>query len=215
MNFSKRKIVLDFDDTLFKSSERVIDILNKKYHLHKTIDDLSDWGYKSIYPQITDEMVTEIYGSKEFFDIKTTLLKYLNTGILDFLEYASKKYQIVICTKGDENNLKNKKEFCDFISCYLGRDYEFIGIRTDESTEGYKLDKSMYDFSDCLFAVDDNTNALESLNVPVKFLIKNGRETYWNKTPINSNIYVINTFEEMLEICQFDEQLRDKGEIIG
>lgn len=213
MNFSKRKIVLDFDDTLFKSSEKVIEILNHRYGLNKTIKDLKDWGYCSIYGKITQQEVLDIYASEKMFMGDSYSL--LNEGVVDFLKYAKNKYQIVIYTKGSKQNLINKKKFCDKNKTLFGKDYEFLGIETFDEKEGYKLDKSLYDLSDCLFAVDDNIEALNSMNVPFKILIKNYQEQNWNKTPINSNVYVINNFNELLVMCQFDEQLRDKGEIIG
>ena len=68
MNLEKQKIVLDFDDTLVKSSEQIIQMLNQRHNLNKTIKDLTDWGYSSIYPQITNQEVTELYSSKDFFE---------------------------------------------------------------------------------------------------------------------------------------------------
>ena len=74
----------------------------------------------------------------------------------------------------------------------------------------------MVDFSDCLFAVDDNINALLSINTSKKILIKNYSEYYWNETPINrEDVYVINTFYELTQMCNFDIKLRNEGIYIG
>lgn len=46
----KIKIYFDVDDTILNSSEAVIEILSHKYKINKTIKDLKDWNYQSIYP---------------------------------------------------------------------------------------------------------------------------------------------------------------------
>ena len=95
------------------------------------------------------------------------------------------------------------------------QDWEFIGLETNDDSE-YNLNKSMIDLSDCLFAVDDNINALLSINTPKKILLKNYAEYYWNETPINrEDVYVINTFDELTEMCNFDIKLRNEGIYIG
>ena len=97
----------------------------------------------------------------------------------------------------------------------LDLDGEFIGIEIGDVFDS-TLDKSKIDFSECLFAVDDNTNALISMNVPCKILLKNYHEQYWNKTPVNEpNLYVVNDFYELIDICKFDEYLRETGVELG
>jgi len=216
----KRKIVLDFDDTLVKSSEHVIKILNKRYGLDKTIADLSDWSYRNIYHGITEQELSEMFASKEFWggilydDCKIETLKY-NVGVLDFLEYAKDKYEVIICSKGTKDNLEQKEIFCIATFNACGIEGKFVGIEIGDVFDA-TLDKSGIDFSDCLFAVDDNTNALLSLNVPCKFLLKNHHDQYWNKEPINEkNLYVINDFYDLIEFCKFDEMLRQSGVEIG
>ena len=88
-------------------------------------------------------------------------------------------------------------------------------METNDDTD-YNLNKSIVDFSDCLFAIDDNVNALVSINAPKKILIKNYAEYYWNKTPINrEDTYVINDFNDLIEMCDFDKKLRNEGIRIG
>ena len=47
----KQKIYIDIDDVLINTSEVVIELLNLTYDLNppKTIYDLKDWEYRSIY----------------------------------------------------------------------------------------------------------------------------------------------------------------------
>lgn len=211
MKLEKQKIVLDFDDTLVKSSEQIIQMLNQKYNLNKTIKDLKDWGYSSIYPQITSQEVTELYADKEFFKNVNW-----NNGTKQFLSKFKKDYNFIICSKGNKQNLYFKHLFliAQFEEMNI-TDWEFIGLETNDDTD-CNLNKSIVDFSDCLFAVDDNVNALLSINVPKKILIKNYAEYYWNKTPINrEDTYVIDDFNDLIEMCDFDKKLRNEGIRIG
>lgn len=215
-----KKIVLDFDDTLVKSSEHIIKILNAKYGSNKTIQDLSDWSYRNIYPQMTEQQLSDLFASDEFWgglklpDGKVEILQY-NTGVVDFLNFAKDKYEIIVCSKGTEKNLYYKEIFCMAMFAAFEIKGKFEGIIIGDVFDS-TLDKSIVDFSDCLFGVDDNTNALMSLNTPCKILLKNYHEQYWNKTPVNeNNLYVINDFYDLIEICKFDEFLRQTGVEIG
>lgn len=211
MKLEKQKIVLDFDDTLVKSSEQIIHMLNQKHNLNKTIADLTDWNYASIYPQITNQEITELYSSQQFF--KEVMW---NEGAKLFLLNFKNNYKFVICSKGSKENLRLKKMFlCHWFKQLNIQDWEFIGLETNDDSD-YNLNKSMVDFSDCLFAVDDNINALLSINTSKKILIKNYSEYYWNETPINrEEVYVINTFYELIKMCNFDIKLRNEGIYIG
>ena len=63
---SKLKLYLDCDDTITNSSETVVKIICKRHGINKTIKDLKDFEYKSIYKNITTEEVIDIYESDEF-----------------------------------------------------------------------------------------------------------------------------------------------------
>ena len=206
----KRDIVVDFDDTLVKSSEQIIRMLNKKYGIDKSIEDLSNWSYRNIYHGITEKELSEMFASQDFF----TGVKY-NTGVVDFLKYAQDKYRIIVCSKGTKANLELKEIWCIAMFAALDLEGEFIGIEIGDVFDS-TLDKSGFDFSNTLFAVDDNTNALMSINSPCKFLLKNYHDQYWNKVPENEdNLYVINDFFDLIEFCKFDEMLKREGIEIG
>ena len=59
-------VYVDFDNTIVESNQKVIEILNDKYGLNKSEDDLEDYGYTSIAP-ITEEEKLGIFESDEFF----------------------------------------------------------------------------------------------------------------------------------------------------
>jgi 5'(3')-deoxyribonucleotidase len=205
----KRKVVFDFDDTLVKSSEEIIRQINNKYNLNKTINDLTDWNYSSIYKELKETEVLDLYASQEFFDnVK------LNNGAKEFIDKFHSVYKFVVCSKGTKLNLEKKERFCDKL--FENYDYEFIGLEFNNEKDTKQLNKSCIDFSDCLFCLDDNVSSLTSINTPKKVLIKNYHEFPWNETPINeTNIYVINSFKELEQICDFDLKLRNEGIVIG
>ena len=211
MKLEKQKIVLDFDDTLVKSSEQIIAMLNQKYNLNKTIENLTDWGYTSIYPNISAKEVTELYSSEKFFEE----VKW-NEGAKLFLLEFKNDYNFIICSKGSKQNLYLKNLFLTkWFNQLEIKNWEFKGIETNDDSD-YKLNKSVIDFSDCIFSIDDNVNALLSINTPKKILLKNYSEYYWNETPVNrEEVYVINSFYDLIEMCKFDKKLREEGIYIG
>ena len=211
MNIQKQKIVLDFDDTMVKSSEQIIRMLNKKYGLNKTIEDLKDWSYSSIYPKITNAEIQELYSSIEFFNQVEW-----NIGVQEFLIKFNNEYEFIICSKGSKQNLFLKELFLNqHMSKMHIQDWTFIGLELNDETN-CELNKSCIDFSNCIFAIDDNTNALLSINVPKKILIKNYADYYWNEIPTNQeDLYVVNTFDDLTEMCEFDIKLRNEGIYIG
>ena len=205
----KPTIVLDFDDTLVKSGEAVIKILNKKYGTNKTIYDSKDWNFRSVKRELGEEEINEIFGSKEFFEI----IEW-NNQALEFLKTFKSVYNYLICSKGTKQNLKRKEKLLeDNLRIIYKIDFEFIGLEFYESSS---LNKSAIDFSNCLFCIDDNTEALLSINTPYKFLIRNYIDTNWNQIPENSeNVYVVNNFAEIIEICKYDLFLKREGIKIG
>ena len=51
------KVFCDFDNTLVMSDRTIIDMINKKYKINKTENDIHDWGYRSILENIKKEEV--------------------------------------------------------------------------------------------------------------------------------------------------------------
>ena len=104
IDINKRTIFLDVDDILLDSSAAVVAILNQRYGLNKTLDDLFDWGYKSIYRNLTKEQVNEIYESEEFWSsVKPNeiLMKDLEDSEED--EHGIlRQYNWILLTKGSK-----------------------------------------------------------------------------------------------------------------
>ena len=206
----KPNIVLDFDDTLVKSSEAIIKMLNKKFGLNKTISDSKDWNFRSINRNLTEQDINNLFATKEFFDTVQW-----NENAIKFLQKFKKEYNYIICSKGTKQNLELKEVFLEKeLKEKFQIDYDFIGL--EFINQKSSLNKGSINFSQCLFCIDDNTEAIESINTPIKFLIKNYTNTNWNQTPKNmEGVYVVNTFEEIIQVCEFDLELKRKGEKIG
>ena len=181
-----KTVYVDFDNTIVESNHRVIEILNERYGLSKTEDDLVDYGYKSIAP-ITEEEKLSIFSSDDFFSnlrFKSDFLKVLNK--------YSDKVKFIITTKGTEENLKKKKEWVkDNIPCDIG----FVGITNDS------LSKKQVDMSDGI-QIDDCTAALDT-NASLKILYKDNHNFSWQSDYSNTDIMVVNNWKEIDEIISF------------
>ena len=126
-------LYLDADDTILLSSEAVIKILNQKYNINppKTINNMKDWEYRSIYKYITIKEVEDIYESDEFFNMVE-----FNPLFLDFYNKNKNKINIVIVTKGTELNVTKKEKY---IKSILGEDIEYIGMTFKYDADGKRI----------------------------------------------------------------------------
>lgn len=179
-------VYVDFDNTIVESNQQVISILNRRYSLYKTEDDLIDYGFISIAP-ITEEEKLSIFESDEFFfdlRFKSDFLKVLNkyNGTLKF----------VITTKGTDENLKKKQEW---VKKNLPYDIGFIGIKNNS------LSKKQVDMSNGV-QIDDCTMALDT-NAQIKILYKDGHNFDWQTNYDNTNILVVNTWNQIDDILSF------------
>lgn len=203
MNLEKQKILIDIDDTFLKSSEEIIRQLNKKNGTNKTIDDLIDYGYRSIDETITQEEINQMYASDEFFNNVE-----FNDGAIDFIIKYSKIFDIIFVSYGTFDNLTKKlKMLCDTcVNTYNLNNIYFITCETGKANKSEILLDNVY------LAIDNHSGHLSELNSPKKILLKNFREVEWNQTPINhENTYVVNSFEDIDSMIEFDLKLKDMG----
>ena len=206
----KRKVVLDFDDTITKSRERIVELLNEKNGTNKTVYDIEDWGYKSIDPNITPEEIVDLYSSPVFFEKLE-----LHEHVKEFISTLRDKYTFIVCSVGSPENLKLKQDFIYNLATELDADIHFAGVLFDPTVSS-KRKKSCYDFSDCECSIDDNTDVLYSMNTKIKILFRPNISKEWNKIPSSSeNVYVVSTFKEILEIFEFNEKLKEEGIELG
>lgn len=185
------KIFVDADDTILQSSETVIDILNNKFQIspRKTIENLKDWGYRSIYNNVSGEMISKIYESEEFFSQVR-----VNPAFDAFYNIFKDKLDFHIVTKGTYVNLKKKEKYfkdrypeIHFIGCPLYYEDMNYSKESVDMQEGIQID----DRVDCL-----------STNAGCKILYKNYKDFEWNKYTgeVEGNLYIANTWKD-IETC--------------
>jgi 5'(3')-deoxyribonucleotidase len=95
------KIYLDVDGVLFASNEAMCKLLNRKYGLNHTGDEVTDWNYTDLYPTNSDE-VESLFDSKEFFQ-NVNFVK----GAKRYLTKYRKK--IIIVSKCNFRNYLHKR----------------------------------------------------------------------------------------------------------
>ena len=179
-------VYVDFDNTIVESNQKVIEILNDKYGLNKSEDDLEDYGYISIAP-ITEEEKLGIFESDEFFSnlkFKSDFLKVLN-------KYDG-KVKFVITTKGTAENLKKKEQW---IKENIPGNISFVGITNNS------LSKRQVDMTNGI-QIDDCTAALDT-NADIKILYKDNHNFNWQSNYNNTDILVVNTWLEIDDILSF------------
>lgn len=197
---NKVMLYIDVDDTILKSSEAVIKILNKKYGINpsKSINDMKDWGYRSIYKNITDDEVEKIYESDEFFNIVE-----FDQSFLNFYNLNKNKIDITFCTKGTQINL-NKKE--SLIKSVFGKNVSYIGLKFKLDVDGNKIKdykKYVVNMKHGI-QIDDRTDSLRDTNANIKILINNDRPRTWNQNYENiNNLYVVRNWDEIGQIILF------------
>lgn len=179
-------VYVDFDNTIVESNQKVIEILNDKYGLNKSEDDLEDYGYTSIAP-ITEEEKLGIFESDEFFSnlkFKSDFLKVLN-------KYDG-KVKFIITTKGTAENLKKKEQW---VKENIPGNVSFVGITNNS------LSKKQVDMTNGI-QIDDCTAALDT-NADIKILYKDNRNFNWQSNYNNTDILVVNTWLEIDDILSF------------
>ena len=197
---NKVTLYLDVDDTVLKSSEAVIEILNNKYNItpRKTINDMHDWEYKSIYKFVTCDEVVDIYESDEFF----SMVKF-DEAFIKFYKKHHNKFNFVFVTKGTQTNLEKKE---NLIRKVIGDNFEFIGVPFRYDIDGnrvpdYKKAQISMKYG---IQVDDRVDALEKTGANIKILINHGRIRQWNKHYSNiNNLYVVMDWNEIAQIALF------------
>lgn len=197
---TKITLYIDVDDTVLRSSEAIINILNKRHSINppKTLANLKDWEYRSIYKGITPDEIVKIYESDEFFNTAK-----IEKEFLTFYRKSLTKVNFKFVTKGTETNLAKKERF---LRKHLGNDFEYIGIPFKIDVDG-NIENSFSKHTVNMkygIQIDDRVDCLEKTNAPVKILIQNYGEKHWNQNYANiSNLYVVNGWDQAIEIIEF------------
>jgi 5'(3')-deoxyribonucleotidase len=188
---NRQTIIIDVDDTFLQSSQEIIRQLNLKNNTNKTIDDLKDYGYKSIDKNVTQKDILKMYGSQLFFD-KVKLTK----DSAFYISILQDKYNILFVSYGDIYNLQLKEKFLHkLFKLYNWKNVEFEGVLFEETKS--KIQR------DVLFAIDNHSEHLKEYNAKHKILFKNYQNVIWNQCPPNSEWYTANNFKEIYDIIKY------------
>lgn len=213
IDINKRTIYIDVDDVILKSSEQIIRMLQRRYNINKTIYDLRDWKYKSIYKNFSKEDLILFFKSEEFWKE----VEY-NKELIDYFEEANliNKYNLILVTKGTKENLEKKYEYLYDINFFKKNEKKigFIGIDLEESKSKVKMLKGIQ--------IDDSIENLIDTDATLKILLTNGLQTNYNhldKWPKNiQNFYVVNMTEELIKVLEYElndgENLTELEELI-
>lgn len=207
IDFNKRTIFLDVDDVLLDSSAAVVAILNQRYGLNKTLDDLVDWGYKSIYRNLTKEQVSEIYESEEFWSsVKPNeiLMKTLEDSEEDE-QGIWQQYNWILLTKGSKESLQKKLDYLNNIPFFKRNEskWRYFGLGHREKKEDVHMLGRIQ--------IDDNYSFLNRTDADLKILVRNGKETRFNRPKVETenleNLYIVDNISQVFEILEFITKL--------
>ena len=188
------KLFIDVDGTIINTAEKFIDKYCKEHNINKTINDLKDWGFKSIDRKMHINEFLRYIETEEFFETIE-----LDENFLKFYVMNEANYEWIFITKGTKKNLELKERFLRE-SLPNFNNVMYIGIENGE-------DKKIYNMKNAI-QIDDNINNLNT-NARYKILIKNYLDTNYNRIQAPSDdIYEMNNWKEIAEsIKWFREEI--------
>ena len=156
-------IYLDFDDTITDSLQNITRIVNKRYDKRVRWNEVGEWDFSDVYPDIPLKDIVKVFGEQEFFN---TL--YAKEYAILALHKLSKRNDIFIVSKCDDTASKRKYEWIKNNLHDTGIDIKFTAIPLNGS-------KGLVDMSDGIF-VDDNVRFLKETNAKYKIFFNNHRK---------------------------------------
>lgn len=156
-------IFIDFDDTITMSVENVVRIVNKRFGKNVRAEDIKEWDFSDVYPDIPLKDIVDIFGEDEFF--QTLRLK---EDVLPTLRRYGQYNTITIVSKVDMVAMKRKNDWIKEHLIDIGININFRGIPLGKS-------KGIVDMSGGIM-IDDNAEFLKETNAKYKILYKCNRK---------------------------------------
>ena len=178
------KIFVDFDDTLVKSRRAIVKCVNDMFHLSRTEDDITDWGFRSLKSDFTRKDVEGLFESDTFWN---------NVELYEGAVETLKGHEVHLCTVGTKKNLQRKAEFLSKHSL----PYLPAFVNSDEGKS--QKDKKSFDMAGAI-QIGDTWQELEHTNASVKILFKDYHDYPWQEVPPNAEVYIVDTWKEISEI---------------
>ena len=220
----RQKIYIDIDDVIFHSARAAIKIVNEKYRIPSGLEPYVgpynasysiDYNLKSVYKDLTPEMVEDIFSSDEFFwevSENSDMSHIFTKTILD-------NYSIIFVTKGSPVNLKSKYCLLNYLLIKHLMSIDGYNVADNKSKYhfyyvglGLDQNKDLIDMSDGI-QIDDVFDNLVDTNARVKILLTNGVDTLYNlgiitkdnrNFPILDNLYKVSSLNQIEEILNFN-----------
>lgn len=174
-------IFIDFDDTITMSVENVVRIVNKRFGKNVKTENIKEWDFSDVYPDIPLKDIVDIFGEDEFF--QTLRLK---EDVLPTLRRYGQYNTITIVSKVDMVAMKRKNDWIKEHLIDIGININFRGIPLGKS-------KGIVDMSGGIM-IDDNAEFLKETNAKYKILYKCNRkfdeEQEWDG-------YVVHNWKEL------------------
>lgn len=190
-------VVFDFDDVLVHSLRSATKVLFDKYYRYSMKEmpnykDVKKWNLEDIFPNITKEIVEDVFASQEFFDNLE-----INEGMYKAIRFLKKQGKhIVVLSLGTSLNISQKSKF--LLENFRGMYDYFVYAGSDNSD--LKMDKSIFHFGNRSVLIDDHENNLYSFSGDYKILAKLIDDTprecnsTWNGLTVHSGEELINIF---------------------
>ena len=211
INPSKRTVYLDIDDVILWSARTIVEMLNDRYGLNKTRDDIKDWGFKSIKRDIEIEEVLNMFCEDEFWERNRP-----NQVLIDAFEKDEnspdglfQSYNWRLVTKGDECNLTKKFNKIFEIPFFKRHKNEigYYGLEHNEDKASVRMFGRIQ--------IDDYYFNLKGTDASVKILLKNDLDANYNShyTYKDSlqNLYVCDNLEQVIDILRYakDDEINE------
>lgn len=178
------KVFVDFDDTLVKSRKSIVKCINDMFHLSRTEDDVTDWGFRSLKGDLTKKELEGLFESDAFWNNVE-----FYEGAIDTLA----GHDVYLCTVGTTENLRRKSQFLSEHSL----PYHEAFVNSDRGQT--MKDKKMFDMAGAI-QIGDTWQELEQTNASIKILFKDYRDYSWQQVPPNAEVYIVDTWKEISDI---------------
>lgn len=204
----KRKLFIDVDNVIIKSTKRVIDLYNNeisKYNAsHNSkkklseikFSDINDWEMSAMVDLTTlgYSSSSDLFDNDIFYDFASEeIRRYFYKDAVNSIKSLSQKFDLYIITKGNKKNLRNKfKCLQKVIGSDIIREDNYIGLPL------HMNDKSSINMKNSIF-IDDLPDNLLSSNARYKIMFVDKNVPWQNKwvSDESHNKYTINNWSKL------------------
>lgn len=181
-------VFLDFDGVITNSAKRAIEMLNIKFNMNNKTNIHNFYNLGDLFPKIKRQDMDDMFNDKEFFNEQLEIFD-------DFLETVEENkdiFNFTIVTLGNNENLRNKEDWCDE---KLPSHIEYVGVPIWR-------DKSVVDMSGMIM-IDDNLDILMKTNAKIKILFVPEDYRKYNTIKPYDSVYVVHTWKQVNDILSF------------